>query len=125
MTESIPPDQPPERPANPPGRAPAEPRPWAKMPARVYLTGWLLPATMADADLIARLMGEHERLSRAEPGCLVFEIFRSMSDPMRFAVREVFADRACFNAHQARTRSSDWWRQTAHIERDYRISEGE
>lgn len=80
---------------------------------------------MADADLIARLMRDHERLSRAEPGCLVFEIYRSMSDPMRFAVREIFADRAAFAAHQARTRASDWWRQTAHIERDYRVSEGE
>lgn len=80
---------------------------------------------MADADLIARLMRDHERQSRAEPGCLVFEIFRSMSDPMRFAVREIFVDRPSFEAHQARTRDSDWWQQTAHIERAYRISEGE
>lgn len=98
---------------------------WRPAPARVYLTGWLLPATMADADLVGRLMREHERLTRAEPGCLVFEIFRSMSDPMRFAVREVFVDRAAFEAHQARTQASDWWRETAHIPRDYKVSEGE
>ena len=56
----------------------------------VVLTGWLLCATMADADLAAALLEEPSRLSRAEPGCLSFEVVRSMSDPMRFAVREAF-----------------------------------
>lgn len=109
----------------PPGQPQRRSLKWTPAPARIHLTGWLLPATMADADLVASLMREHERLSRAEPGCLVFEIFRSMSDPMRFAVREIFADRPSFEAHQARTRASDWWRLTAHIERDYRVSEGD
>lgn len=88
---------------------------------RVSLSGWLLCATMEDADLVATLIDEHRRLSRAEPGCLSFDVVRSMSDPMRFAVREVFADRTAFEAHQERTRASDWWRRTGHIERDYRI----
>ncbi|KFI30376.1 antibiotic biosynthesis monooxygenase [Haematobacter massiliensis] len=91
----------------------------------VVLTGWLLCATMADADLAAALLEEHTRLSRAEPGCLSFEVVRSMSDPMRFAVREAFVDRAAFIAHQERVKTSDWGRQTAHIERDYRIERGE
>lgn len=90
---------------------------------RVHLTGWLLCATMADADLVARMLADHIRLSRAEPGCLVFEVVRSMSEPTRFAVREVFATRTAFEAHGTRARASDWWTATGHIERDYRVSE--
>jgi len=91
--------------------------------ARVTLTGFLICRSLEEADRAAALLPEHIRLTRAEPGCLVFEVVRSMSDPIRFAVREVFVDRAAFDAHQARVADSDWGRATRGIGRDYVLTE--
>jgi quinol monooxygenase YgiN len=45
--------------------------------------------------------------------------------PGRFLVSEVFSDRAAFDAHQERTRNSDWFAVTAGIPRDYTIRSGD
>ncbi len=66
---------------------------------------------------------DHIRLTRAEPGCLKFEVFRSHSDPTRFAVSEAFRDRAAFEAHQARAAGTTWAKVTKDIPRDYKIVE--
>lgn len=90
----------------------------------ITLAGFLICRSLEEADRAAALLPEHMRLTRAEPGCLHFDVIRSMSDPVRFAVYETFRDRAAFDAHQARTRASTWWQATRHIPRDYRIEEG-
>jgi quinol monooxygenase YgiN len=89
----------------------------------LHLTGFLICDTMAEADRISHLVPEHIRLTRAEPGCLSFDIVRSHEDPARFAVREAFRDREAFEAHQARTRASAWWRETQTVRREFRTSE--
>lgn len=38
---------------------------------------------------------------QAEPGCLQYELFRSVSHPENFTVLESWADRAAFDAHFA------------------------
>lgn len=91
------------------------------MPA-VTLQGTLTCATPQDADLIARLLPDHIRLSRAEPGCLSFTVTQT-ADPLVWQVAETFADRAAFDDHQSRTRASDWGRSTAHIARRYTVTE--
>ena len=91
--------------------------------ARLTLTGFLICRSLEEADRVAQLLPEHVRLTRAEPGCLKFEVFRSQSDPVRFAVSEVFRDRDAFDAHQARAAATIWARGTAGIPRDYTISE--
>jgi quinol monooxygenase YgiN len=90
--------------------------------AHITLTGFLIARTLDEADRIAANLPEHIRLTRAEPGCLGFEVVRSQSDPCRFAVTETFTDRAAFQAHQARTAASPWARITAGIPRDYTIA---
>jgi quinol monooxygenase YgiN len=90
---------------------------------RVILTGFLICRSLDEADRVAALLPEHIRLTRAEPGCLVFEVIRSMADPCRFAVREVFAARADFDAHRARAQGSPWGRSTKGIPRDYVLTE--
>jgi quinol monooxygenase YgiN len=90
---------------------------------RIRVTGHLL-ATAADTPLIERLLPEHIRLSRAEPGCLKFEVVPSATVPFAWALDEAFTDRAAFEAHQTRTRASRWGRDTAHIARDFTVSEG-
>jgi len=89
----------------------------------LYLTGFLICDTLAEADRVSELLPDHLRLTRAEPGCLKFEVFRSHEDPTRFAVSEIFRDRANFEAHQARSKVSAWGIGTAGIRRDFRIAE--
>lgn len=76
-----------------------------------------------DCALVEQLLPEHIRLSRAEPGCLSFHVTPCPTDPMVLEVRETFTDRAAFDAHQSRTKTSAWGIQTAHIPRLYEIEE--
>jgi len=85
----------------------------------VHLTGQLRCASRHEADLVRRHLPEHLRLTRAEPGCLAFDVAPT-DDPLVWRVEEAFADRAAFRAHQRRTRASAWWTATATIAREYR-----
>lgn len=87
----------------------------------VCLSGFLLCRSLEEADRVAALLPEHIRLTRAEPGCLRFEVWRSHADPCRFAVSESFHDRAALAAHQARAAGTVWARATKGIPRDYVI----
>lgn len=92
--------------------------------SKVILTGFLICRSLEEGDRVSAMLADHIRLTRAEPGCLIFEVIRSMADPVRFAVREVFACRADFDAHQTRARASLWGRATKGIPRDYILTEG-
>lgn len=91
--------------------------------SRISLSGFLIARTLEEADRVAAHLPDHIRLTRAEPGCLRFEVIRSHADPCRFAVTETFTDRAAFQAHQARAAATVWARVTAGIPRDYTITE--
>jgi len=86
----------------------------------IRLTGTLTCATPEDALLVGRLLPDHILLSRASPGCLSFTVL-PMEDGLTWAFDETFADRAAFQAHQARSAGSAWGLETAHIPREYRI----
>ncbi len=90
---------------------------------RVHVTGFLICRTLEESDRVAALLPEHIRLTRAEVGCISFEVLRSAADPCRFAVRETFRSPEDFDAHQVRTRASDWWTATQHIPREFKITE--
>ena len=89
----------------------------------VTLTGFLICRSLEEADRVSELLPQHIRLSRAELGCVRFEVWRSRSDPVRYAVYELYTNRETFEAHQKRSRDSEWFRATQHIPRDYRITE--
>lgn len=88
----------------------------------ITLTGTLNCKTPQDADIVARHLPDHIRLSRAEPGCLWFKVDQS-ADLMIWMLDEGFTDPAAFAAHQARTRASVWWDATQHIGRDFVMGE--
>ena len=88
----------------------------------IRVTGLLTCAGKADAETVARLLPEHIRLSRKEPGCLQFSVVPT-SDPLVWSLDETFTDRAAFEAHQARTRASDWFVATSHLQRDFRVED--
>jgi quinol monooxygenase YgiN len=89
----------------------------------IHLNGRLICATPADAALVAAHLPTHIALSRAEPGCLAFDVTPT-ADPMIWAVSETFVDQMAFDAHQTRTRASDWYRHTGHIRREFAVRAG-
>jgi len=93
------------------------------MPTRslVTLTGRIICATEAEAARVRAHLPEHVRLTRAEEGCLRFDVAET-DDPLVWQVDEVFTDRAAFQAHQDRTAGSIWARETEGIRRDFHIS---
>lgn len=91
-------------------------------PARIRLTGHIdVPEDRRVS--VAAALPHHVRLTRAEPGCLSFEVTPDPACPGRYRVAELFASRAAFEAHQARVAASDWGRISAGILRSYRVEE--
>lgn len=86
------------------------------------LTGRLICTSDAQAASVREYAAEHIRLTRAEPGCVTFDVVQT-DDPMVWQVDEAFTDRAAFEAHQTRTASSDWARATQGIKRDFTLHE--
>ena len=87
----------------------------------IHLVGKLICKDDEEAAIVATYLPEHIRLSRAEPGCLSFEV--PQIAPLIWEVRESFTDRAAFDAHQTRTKASEWFQKSAAIAREYQITE--
>jgi quinol monooxygenase YgiN len=86
----------------------------------VRLTGRLICASDVEAEVVRRYLPEHIRLSRAEPGCLSFNV-EATDDPLVWSVDESFVDREAFMAHQSRTQTSAWSSATTAIGREYQV----
>jgi quinol monooxygenase YgiN len=91
------------------------------MTGNVELTGRITIPAAEQAEMVP-LFEEHARLSRAEPGCLRFEIACEACDAEVFSVSELFVDEAAFEAHGERTRASEWGRRSAHLVREFKRS---
>lgn len=86
----------------------------------VHLSGHLVCRDSADVALVVRHLERHVELTRAEPGCISFDVVPT-DDPLVWRVQEQFSDAAAFKAHQERVAGSDWGRATAGIKRSYTI----
>ena len=84
----------------------------------VRLSGELVCVTEAEAALVERMLPAHTALTRAEEGCLSFEVTR-IADALAWRVEGEFRDAASFRDHQQRAAASAWGRDTAGIERRY------
>jgi quinol monooxygenase YgiN len=88
----------------------------------IRLRGQLICMTDDEAQAVRAHVTNHIALTRAEPGCLTFDIAET-DDPMVWEVMEAFRDRPSFDAHQARTRDSAWFAATRGILRDFKMEE--
>lgn len=88
----------------------------------IRLKGHLICASDTEAQAVQSHLADHISASRAEPGCLSFEVVQT-DDPMVWEVMETFRTRADFDAHQVRTRTSAWFHATRGILRDFRVEE--
>ncbi len=87
---------------------------------KIRLSGYIeVPSDRLRA--VRDALGEHIRLTRAEPGCVRFDVTPCTGG--RFEVAELFVNRVAFEAHQARTAASDWAVVTAGLKRSYAIEE--
>lgn len=87
----------------------------------IRLTGTVTCKTPDDRRVIETYIPDHIRLSRAEPGCLTFDVVQT-ADPMIWHLDETYTDQAAFDAHQTRNRASIWWQLSQNFVRDFKIS---
>ena len=90
----------------------------AANPRQVYLAGHIIVSAKNRARVMAA-MDEHIALTRAEAGCLHFDIIEDEQDTTKFHVVEIFKSPAAFAAHQARTAQSVWAEASRDCPRDY------
>ena len=86
----------------------------------VTLTGTLKCANEEEAARVRAALDAHILLTRAELGCISFEVTPT-DDPLVWHVAEEFDGPAAFEAHQERAAASDWASQTKGIARDYTV----
>ena len=65
----------------------------------VYVVVALWKAKEGQQDTIARVIEKMTPLSRQEPGCLMYQAHRSLSDPRLFFLYEQYVDEAAYQAH--------------------------
>lgn len=91
---------------------------------RTRLTGHI-DVPEPDRESVAAALPEHIRLTRAEPGCLLFHVTPDAQVAGRWQVHELFESRAAFEAHQARVAASAWGKAAGNARRHYRVDEVE
>ena len=90
--------------------------------SKVILKGFIVfPET--ELCVVHEELENHKKLTLEEPGCIVFEVTQSESNPLRFDVYEEFKDKVSFDMHQTRVRASRWGEVTRNVERHYEIIE--
>jgi len=50
---------------------------------------------------VAQLFSKLQELSRAEPGCLMYQVHRHRTEPRRFFIYEQYKDDAALEAHKS------------------------
>jgi len=86
---------------------------------KVYLDGLLVADSAAHRAVIDLYLDEHIALTRAEPGCLKFEVTEDAKDRNKFHVSEVFDSEESFAAHQARAIASEWGQHSEKLKRKF------
>ena len=91
------------------------------MSEKVTLQGYVI-APKSDLSGVLQALPEHIRLTRAEPGCIVFRVEQDTTNPLRFSVYEEFESRAAFEAHQARIVGTNWEKASKNLTKFYELS---
>ncbi len=90
--------------------------------SKVTLKGFIL-VPESELELVKNELVNHTRLTLEETGCITFSVIQNSENSLRFDVYEEFTDKASFEQHQKRVKSSHWGKVTANVERHYEIFE--
>ncbi|MBT5903089.1 MAG: antibiotic biosynthesis monooxygenase [Opitutaceae bacterium] len=88
--------------------------------SKVVLSGCIL-VPESELRQVKAALAKHILLTRAESGCLVFNVTACPSDKTRFDVYEEFESAAAFKFHQQRVATSSWGTCTKNVTRYYNI----
>ncbi|MEP3480316.1 MAG: antibiotic biosynthesis monooxygenase [Fuerstiella sp.] len=88
--------------------------------SKITLTGHIV-VPIEDLKTVRDALAQHIALTRAEDGCLVFNVDEHAEQNGRFDVYEEFVDRHSFAAHQSRVASSHWGEVTVNVSRHYTV----
>ncbi len=84
----------------------------------IVLTGQLhIP--LAEQTRLQPLLDAHIAATKAEPGCLFFEVTQDAKDPTLFRVSERFIEQAAYDFHQQRGANSPWGKSSRHLQRKF------
>lgn len=75
----------------------------------------------ADLAQILNELPKHIDLTRAEAGCLVFNVEQDTENKLLFSVYEEFESQAAFEYHQQRVKGSKWGEVSKDVKRYYKI----
>lgn len=89
----------------------------------VILKGHIIVADV-DLEAVKSALPQHIQLTKAEQGCLVFNVTLDKYNPNKFHVYEEFTNQAAFDNHQLRVKQSGWGNVTTQVKRHYFISNG-
>jgi len=92
------------------------------MATQIVLTGYI-EIPIDELDVVTAALEVHKKLTRAEPGCLKFNVRPDRDILGRYSVYEKFASQQAFDAHQERVKTSEWGRVSVNVERHYEIKE--
>ena len=90
--------------------------------AKVILKGYIM-VSAADLSRLENELPNHLRLTRAEAGCLIFDVTKDVDIAGKFHVDEEFVDQQSFALHRQRVEKSHWGKVSAGAERFYEITE--
>ena len=65
-----------------------------------HLNVWITVKDPAMIDNVAKLLARQVPLTRAEPGCLRFEVYHSQADTRRFLLIECWNEKSDWEAHR-------------------------
>lgn len=88
----------------------------------INLNGKLICQNDAEIKIVAEFLNRHVELTRAELGCISFDVHQT-EDPHIFDVTECFQNAEAFAFHQARVKVSEWGHATVGIKRRYSVTE--
>lgn len=95
------------------------------MPVTHIIVSGYISIPLAEVDAVTEALEKHKKLTRAEPGCLIFNVRPDPEDRSRFKVYEKFVSKQAFEAHQARVKSSEWAKISENVGRHYNLLEKE
>ncbi|REL35024.1 putative quinol monooxygenase [Thalassotalea euphylliae] len=90
--------------------------------SKVILQGYI-EVPLSELSLVKEALERHIELTRAEPGCIVFNIEPAQQYANRFNVYEEFVDQAAFEQHQVRVKQPHWGKISQNVARHYQISD--
>ena len=82
----------------------------------IILIGQLICQGDDEIAVVTEFLARHIELTRAEPGCISFEL-KQTGDPRIWDVSENFQDARSFELHQARVKASQWGRASSEATR--------